>query len=292
MSVSMAIAICLIGIIIVLFGLSYKFVTRDNSKNDKNKFDIRNAKGSDLVELLNSNKTVQNIGSKFGTNKALDRLFRTSKNPWHLTPFTFNAIRYGGLVVCLVLGVVGYFIFGISFLAIFAIFGFLCYFLPNKKYQDAAKEREMQWNQLYQFMWVIKHNASFYDPKKVWNETAKYIRTHTENLPELEQGFADFASSWNGTYVPEEIIKNYGDFSIPKELYEIMLVSQQTGEYPENELNSLREIIINKMDFTVNNIISTVGAKATSVSAPFLLASMFTAVLFPVALTIMEAFSG
>lgn len=294
MVVDTALLIVLLAIAVALFVVGA--VLRNNDKNAEKKASKSGIKFTkittdDIVDKLNTSDTIREFGSRFQNSKELNTLFRKSKNPWNLTPFTYNAIRFGGLGICLILAIIAYFVVGIEVMILFAIFGFLFFYVPQKKYKDAAADRERQWNQLYQFIWVIKHNATFYDPKKVWLETEAYISSHTKNLPELETGFHDFAEHWNGSYMDDFIMKNYGDFEIPKELFNIMLVSQQTGEYPENELNSLRTIIINKMNFTVQDVLSTVGSKATMCSAPFLLASVALVVIVPVVMQIMEAFS-
>lgn len=294
MIVDKAILIILAAIAVALFILGVVIKTSNSNaekKAAKNGIKFTKVTTDDIINKLNASDAIKDFGSRFENSKELTVLFRKSKNPWNLTHFTYNAIRFGGLAVCIVLALIAYFVVGIEIMILFLIFGFLCFYIPQKKYKDAAADRERQWNQLYQFIWVIKHNATFYDPKKVWLETEAYISSHTKNLPELENGFHDFAEHWNGSYMDDYIHNNYGDFEIPKELFNIMLVSQQTGEYPENELNSLRTIIINKMNFTVQDVLSTVGAKATMSSAPFLLASVALVVIVPVVLQIMEAFS-
>lgn len=243
-----------------------------------------------VINSLNTNPLIKNFGARFDNSKT-DILFRKSKNPWGLTPEVYNVIRIGGLVIGALLAICAYFMVGISIAIVFCVLGLTVFFVPKMKYEGVAKKRESQWNQLYQFMWVIKHNLGFYDPKKTWIEVERYVKEHTNNLPELEEGFHDFAEHWNSEYMDDYIMRTYGDFTIPKQLFDIILISEQTGEFPENELNSLRTIIINKMDFHVQEVLSTVGMKATLYSTPFVLASVSIVVLIPVILSVAQAFS-
>lgn len=292
MNSSIIIFLLAIAIILAILAVYIKISGKQEKEekiSNKKRFNFNDTE--EIVDFLNTNEKIQKFGSKFTENNKLQKLFNKSGNPWKLNTFTYTAIRFGGLAIGIVLALIFFFIIGISGLIIFLMIGLACFVLPKKKYEDAAKERERQWTQLYQFMWVIKHNATFYDPKKVWIETGKYISEFTNNLPELEKGFADFADHWNESYMDDYIKETYGEFPIAKELFSIMLVSQQTGQFPEKELDSLREIIINKQDFYVNNELSTVGAKATLVSAPFLMGSMFVSIIVPVILMVLQAFS-
>lgn len=274
------------------FMLGIVFKTMPEKKKDKATRDYNNSimSTAGVIERMNNSNKIQSFGSRSKNTKELNELFRKAKNPWNMTPATFNAVRYGGLIIP---GIIGLSILPLDWtisLIFFAIAG-MCYILPKKHYQDVARSREAQWNQLYQFIWVIKHNLNYFDPKKTFNETADYIKEHSETLPELVEGFYDFANHWNGKYMDNYIKETYGDFVIPKQLFEIVLTSQLTGEYPNNELTSLRTIILEKMNFHVQEVLSTVGMKATSYSAPFLLVSVGLVILVPVALSIMQAFS-
>lgn len=244
-----------------------------------------------VITRLNASDKLQLLGSRLpSNNKALTVLFRMAKNPWGLTISTYNLIRYGGLVICLIIAIPLY-LFDVLFSVLFAGLGACFFIIPIFYYKKCAARRESQWNQLYQFIWVIKHNLSFYDPKKVFLETENYISDHAENLPELVSGFHDFADHWNGSSIDDYLRENYCDFSIPKELLEIVLNSQKTGEYPENELNSLRRIILEKMNFHVQKVLSLVGTTATCYSAPFLLLSVSLVILVPVIISIIKSFS-
>ena len=256
-------------------------------------------KGSRKVEVspesvirgFNESSFVQDIGSHFG-NSNTEVLFRKAKNPMGLTVSTYCFIRYFGLAIGLIVSILIFTFSGnFGFAMMFALFGIACFGYPKSVYENAAKKRESQWNQFYQFIWVVKHNLSFYDPRTTWLETEKYIREHSNNLPELEQGFHDFAEHWNGTFVDDYIKETYGDFIIPKQLFDVVLTSQLTGEYPDKELNSLRTVIINKMDFHVQEVLSAIGMKATLYSTPFVMASVTLVTLVPVLLDIVESFA-
>lgn len=90
----------------------------------------------------------------------------------------------------------------------------------------------------------------------------------------------------------DQIEQDYACFEIPKELYSIMLVSQKTGEFPENELDNLRNIIINKMDYAIKDTLSMTATQATIRSTPFLLISMGIIILFPTLMSLMVSFTG
>lgn len=244
-----------------------------------------------FVERINYSENARSFSNLFHNSDKVEKLFRKSKNPWNLTVVSYNFIRYGLSAAALFVGMATA-PFGLTYTFIFAVIAFMLFFIPKKAYEDAALSRENQWNQLYQFIWVIKHNLSYYDPKKTWLETERYIRDHTDNLPELENGFKDFADHWNDQYIDEYLQEMYCEFTIPKQLLDVVLTSQATGEYPDYELTSLRDIILEKMNFHVQEVLSTVGAKATFYSSPFLLMSMALIMLVPVALQIMYAFSA
>lgn len=252
--------------------------------------DVKDVDVSEITTKINDNKTIQNLGSKINNATDLERLFRKAKNPWNLTPASFNFIRFGGLIFGLVLGLIfipiAYVISIIAFL-----FAVLCYFVPKQKYESIAKNREAQWNQLYQFIWVIQHNLTYYDAKKTWLQTSSYIEEHSDSLQELVQGFRDFGDTWTGREIPEQIQYDYGEFDIPSQLYSIVLNAQETGEYPENELNGLRQIIVQRMDFTIKEALALVETKATLISSPFLIITLLLVVLVPVGLNLLETLS-
>lgn len=283
-----------VGVALVLLGLSF----RHNKKPEvqaakKDKVPLGKKLSSEyIIGEMNDSPFVEQFGSFFSGQKELEILFRKAKNPWNLNPYTFNFIRYGGLIAGLILALLVSVFFDWLYALIPLAFGILCFVLPKKKYEDIAHKREVQWLQTYQFMWVIKHNLSYFDPKKTWYEVEKYIKSHTENLPELEQGFHDFGAHWNPNGMDEYIKTTYGDFVIAKQLYEIVAVSQQTGEYPENELNSLRTVILEKMNYHCQEVLQMVGTKATIASAPFLLVSVSLVILVPVCMQIISVFSG
>lgn len=262
-------------------------------KLDKKKIDKllkTEANAKDLVEKLNNVAFVQAAGSKLSNNAELEKLFRKAKNPWGLTPATYNFIRFGGLGLCT--------LFAMAFMPLlpplsiaFAVFGVGCCFAPPQVYKAAAKEREAQWNQLYQFMWVIEHNLTYYDPKKTWFEVESYISKHSKSLTELTQGFHDFGTHWTGEGMDDYIKETYGEFPIPSQLFNIVQNAQETGEYPKNELDSLRTLIIQRMDFSIKETLSMVATRATLISTPCVLLTVSLIVLVPTAVNILGSFN-
>lgn len=243
-----------------------------------------------IINRLNSSQSVQDFGMKFSNNSELAALFRKSKNPWNLTPFTYNFIRYGASLLFLVFGIIFAMLFSWTFLLIFGAAAGMCFILPKNHYETIAKERESQWYQLYQFIWVLKHNLSYFDPKKTFIETSRYIDSHSKMLPELVTGFRDFADHWNGQYMDDYLKETYGDFQIANDLFDVVLTSQKTGEYPGKELESLRRVIIEKLNFHVQEVLSSVSMKSTMYSSPFLLMTVGLIILVPVIIQIMSAF--
>lgn len=282
--------IVIVGLIIAVCLFIIGVAIHVTPKKEKEKIP-RNSDG--IIDGLNQSAFVQDFGKKFVGDgaKDLEVLIRKSKNPWGLTPFTFQAIRFGGGGILALAGIFFCVAVDWSIALFFLAFAALAFILPKQVYTNAANEREGQWNQLYQYIWVIKHNLSYYDPKKVFYETERYIDSHSKTTPELVQGFHDFATHWNGSYADDYIVENYFDFAIPKELYSIILNSQTVGEFPGKELDSLRKVILEKMNFYVQDTLSTVGMKATMYSAPFLMGSVGLVVLVPVIISLISAFS-
>ena len=242
-----------------------------------------------VANRLNSDARVQELGSRFASAE-LDALFRKSKNPWGLTPASYIFIRYIAAGALIVLGIVLGVLIDWILLLIFAAAGGACFFLPKNKYEKAARDRENQWYQLYQYIWVLKHNLSYFDPKKSFVETYRYIEDHTDRFPELVTGLKDFADNWNGQYMNDRLKRDYGDFRIAVSLFDIVLTSQKTGEYPGDELESLRRVIIEKLNFHVQEVLSAVAMKSTMYSSPFLLATVGLIILVPVIMQILSSF--
>ncbi len=279
----------LLGFVMIFIGIYLK--PSKNAKKEKGKPEHGFFTKAGFIERLNRSSLSNSLTNTLKNNDKLTVLFRKSKNPWNLTPNSFNAIRWGGLVLFLVLAL-GMIPIEWTISLVFLLFAGMCFVLPKKKYNDAAISREAQWNQLYQFIWVIKHNLNYNDPRRTWLETEKYIHAHTKNLSELENGFKDFAEHWNDENIDDYLRDNYCDFAIPKQLLEVVLNSHLTGEYPDKELTSLREIILEKMNFFVKERLSTVGAKATMCSSPFLLFSVSLVILVPIIIQLVQTFGS
>lgn len=277
-----------IGISLFLLGLTLKRSSVDKIREQKKKL-YQLTKTEGVISTLNKSSFIQDMGSQMGTkNKEIEVLFRKSKNPWGLTPATYQFLRLILAPVCAVIGL-GMFAFSAEIGVILIAIGACLFIIPKKKYEAAAEAREGQWCQLYQFMWIIKHNLEMNSPKVACNETAKYIDEHADNLPELVQGFHDFSDHWNQEGMDEYLEYSYGDFSIPKDLYGILANSVRTGTSANDQLTSLRRVIIEKMNYRVQQVLSEVSEKATTRSSPFLLASVSVVVLGPVILTILNS---
>lgn len=283
--VAIALAFFILGIVF------YKNPKMSEKLNKENLTKIMKSEvhAKDILEKLNKLSFVQSAGNVIHNQTELDKLFRKAKNPWNLTPQTFNFIRFGGLGFGIILALVTIqFSWPLSIL--FAIFAIAAFVVPEQQYKSIAKDRENQWNQLYQFMWVIEHNLSYYDAKKTWFEVENYIVRHTENLPELVQGFHDFGTHWTGNGMDDYLKKYYGEFSIPSQLFNIVQNAQDTGEYPKNELGSLRTLIIQRMDFAIKDTLSMVATQATLISTPCVLITVCLIVLVPTAINILASF--
>lgn len=154
-------------------------------------------------------------------------------------------------------------------------------------YKATGDEREAEWNKMYEFIWVIKHNIMLYDPAKAYMNVKMYIQEHAPHDKEIIQGFTDFYEYWS----PEAIdpyIERYYPFSVPREITQILFNMNKTGEFPEDQLNSLRQFIINTQDLSVERTLSAVSSKATIFSLPFLMITIILCLMVPLVVEIVS----
>lgn len=239
-----------------------------------------------MINKLNHSDMVIGFGNIFQTEN-LEMIFNRSKNPWGMTIATFQFIRYFG---CLAMAIVA----GLLFVSVGTQPGmlaggcaFLFFWYPMYYYKAIGNERETEWNKMYEFIWVIKHNMMLYDPAKTYINVRQYIVEHAPHNQELIQGFDDFYHYWN----PDEIdpyISRYYPFSIPREITQILFNTHVTGVFPEESLNSLRQFIINSQDEAVEKTLSGVSGKATMYSLPFMMVTVIIALMVPLVYQIMQ----
>ena len=72
-------------------------------------------------------------------------------------------------------------------------------------YKAIGKEREVEWDKVYEFVWLIKNTAMLYDGRKVCLEVKNYIEAHYPHYKEIISGFDDFYTYWEEGIVPDFI---------------------------------------------------------------------------------------
>lgn len=257
----------------------------DDAIND-NSNEINKQKG--IVGTLNYSDLVKRIG-EMTPNSEIEIMFNRSKNPWNMTVATFQFIRFGGLtifgVISILLMIFGLFEVGILMLCI----GVLCFIYPKYYYKAIGNEREAEWNKMYEFIWVIKHNVMLYDPAKAFMNTKIYIQEHAPHNQEIINGFDDFYKYWNPDHI-DPYIEKYYSFSVPREIFQIIFNMNKTGDFPEEQLNALRKFVINAQDLTVEKKLSSVSGKATIFSLPFMMVSVIVALMIPLIIQVIQLF--
>ena len=268
-------AVCLV---LVVFACILLYVIVKQSRFEEQKVGKRKRK-SGILGRLEDSDLVQSLGKIIPSTK-LERIFNRAKNPWGLTVPVFQCIRYGGLVVFGVLGGLSAIVFPWQISATLLLCAGLCWYYPMYFYKAIGNEREAEWCKMYEFIWVIKHNIMLYDPQKAYMNCKIYIEEHAPHNKEIIQGFSDFYEYWDPNGIDPHIDQYY-PFSIPREITQIVFNMTKTGEFPEEQLNSLRQFIINVQDLSVEKILSGVSSKATIYSLPFLMVSVIIALLVP-----------
>lgn len=272
-------------LILIICTSFYKLLT-DSKKSKTNKKQKKKMTGNIITDFNNS-ETIKNFGSKMpGKEKELQKIFYRSKNPWDMTIPTFQAIRFGGFAICFILGLI---FIGIIWQvgAIFIGCAILFIWYPMYYYKAIGDEREAEWSKFYEFVWVLQNNLTLYDPAKAYINTKMYIESHTPHNKEIIQGFDDFYKYWGPNQI-DPYISNYYNFSITREITQIVFNMHQTGDFPEDSLHNLRQFIIQQQDLTVKKVISGVAGKATMFSLPFLMVSVILALMVPLLLQLIE----
>lgn len=265
-------AIAAVTILVMCYFAMQYYVATKHEKEVKKKY-----KG--VINKLNHNKFIEGLETKIDDTE-LDLIFNKAKNPWHMSKATFQFIRYGGGLLLLLLSVILFVTLGVEYGLFAAALAFICWYYPLYYYKAVGDEREAEWNKFYEYIWVIKHNAMLYDTQKVFMNVRNYVQEHAPHNKEIIQGFSDFYEHWDPDVVPEYITKYY-NMPIPKEIYQILFNMNQTGIFPEDNLNSLRQFIINSQDLCVEKTLSSVAGKATIFSLPFLMLSVIVSLMVP-----------
>lgn len=280
----MVMSLCATALIIFIMFFSIYRMYRNNKLY--NSGDIKEKpKAGTFVGRLNENEMVKNFGDKIN-NQKMEALFNRAKNPWGMTVPTFQVIRFGGLLLSLILAAFTYALD--DKIAMFCVMiGVLCAWYPMYYYKAIGQEREAEWSKMYEFIWVVKHNLMLYDPAKTYMNVKIYIEEHAPHNKEIIQGFDDFYTHWDPNTI-DQYVEKYYPFSITREITQIVFNANKTGDFPEESLTSLRQFIINQQDLTVSQTLSAVAGKATIFSLPFLMISVILALMVPLGVQIMS----
>lgn len=242
---------------------------------------------SRLVTNLNRNRLINRLGKSKRDGDLID-VFNKSKNPWGITPTIFRAMRTGTIIASLALAAFFFVFLGANKVALFVlIVGVVLWWYPLYYYKAIGKEREQEWDKIYEFIWVLKNSSMLYDAKKVCLETRDYIQEHYPHQKEIIEGFIDFHIHWEDDEIPEYILKYY-NFPIPKELYTILYNMNISGQPPNQNLDNLRSFALNKHNKLIQKTLSQVPTKATIGTLPFLMFSVVIALLIPMMYTFLK----
>lgn len=280
-------ALVLLGVVLTTISVKSRNNATDGNDENKENYDYNNdnVKRKGIINKMNYNSFINHIGKKMPQSN-LEKIFNRAKNPWRMTIPTFQFIRFGGLFISLILAAcllpIGY------QPSLFALaIGILFVWYPIYYYKAIGDEREAEWNKMYEFIWVIKHNIMLYDPAKSFINTKIYLEEHAPHNKELIAGFQDFYNHWNPDYI-DDYIERYYPFSVSREIYQIIFNMNKTGDFPQDQLNSLRSFIINAQNLTVEKTLSSVSGKATIYSLPFLMMSVIVALMVPMVMQILQ----
>lgn len=277
--------------ILLIMGIATSLIKSNDSKSvdedDKDEYD-HNLSSSNMVNNLNKSKMVNKVTPNAKKNKHLIKLFDNAKNPWGLTPTIFQAIRILSLSLGSFLALMIFVMFNSWQIALLVLgLGILGWWYPLYYYKAIAKEREQEWDKIYEFIWVIKNSSVLYDAKKTCLETRDYIKLHAPQYEEIINGFNDFHEHWDDDKIPDYILKYY-NFAVPKELYTLLFNMNITGIAPEQNLNNIRAFALNKHNNLIQSTLSGVPSKATLATLPFLMISVVLALLVPMVKTMLD----
>lgn len=287
-----SIGLLIFMLILVLIGcfMVYSLVRtkqlEDKLSEAKRKRQENREKG--IINRLNESEIVEIVG-KFIPMGKLEVIFNRAKNPWGMSLATFQFIRWGCSTLLFAIGLPMFLFAPWQVPVSICMVGGLCWYYPMYYYKAIGDEREAEWNKMYEFVWVIKHNIMLYDPQKAYMNVKTYIQEHTPHNKEIIQGFDDFYRLWHDDEI-DPYIEQYYPFSVPREITQILFNMHRTGDFPEQQLNSLRQFIINAQDLTVEKILSTVSTKATSFSLPFLMITVIISLMVPLLFQIIQMF--
>lgn len=244
-----------------------------------------------IWKMIEKNKLLKKM-SKTSNQEAYVKMFNAAKNPWGMTPEVFRSIRIGGVLLGLILGGLLAFLFrNTSFMLFGLLISGISWFYPTYYYKAIAKEREQEWDKIYEFMWLFKHTAQLYDARKVCIECKNYIEKNYPQYQEIITGLQDFYDYWDPDKIPDYIIQYY-NFPIPKELYSILFQMEQTGVSPESNFSNLRVFALNKHEKKIQKALSNVPAKATITTLPFLMSSVIIGLMVPMVVTFFTTLGG
>lgn len=271
-----------IAILVFLIVFAIGSIIREKQINEEKKKKVK-VKG--FVNKLNHSETVNKLTSSLPKSN-LEKIFNRAKNPWRMTIATFQFIRFFGLLAGVIVGLA---LLPLGFeYSLFSLgMGILCFWYPMYYYTSIGNEREAEWNKTYEYIWVIKHNIMLHDPAKAFMNVKLYVAKHAPHNKEIIQGFDDFYKYWNTEQI-DPYIERFYPFSVTREIYQIVFNMYQTGDFPEESLNSLRSFIINAQNLTVEKTLSAVSGQATIYSLPFLMISVIVALMVPLVLQIIS----
>lgn len=244
-----------------------------------------------IWQMIQKNRLLRQLGRTKDKEK-YENIFNAAKNPWGMTPSVFRSIRAGGVIGGMLLGLLLSFLFAKTMFIWFGVLiAFIAWFYPMYYYKAIAKEREQEWDKIYEFIWLFKHTSQLYDARKVCVECKNYIQKNYPQYQEIIDGLQDFYDYWDPEQIPEYIMQYY-NFPIPKELYSILYQMEQTGVSPESNFSNLRVFCLNKHEKKIQKALSNVPAKATITTLPFLMASIILGLMLPMLVTFFTALGG
>ena len=246
----------------------------------------QNNRDKGIIGRLEESEIVEWVGNFIPAGK-LEKIFNRAKNPWNMSIPVFQFIRWGVSGICLIIGLPMFLFAPWQLPVSICMIGVLCWYYPMYYYKAVGDEREAEWNKMYEFVWVIKHNIMLYGPQKAYMNVKNYIQEHAPHNLEIIQGFDDFYRLWHDDEI-DPYIEQYYPFSVPREIVQILFNMHKTGDFPEQQLNSLRQFIINAQDLTVEKILSMVSSKATTFSLPFLMITVIIALMVPLLVQIID----
>lgn len=272
MSISFVVITCIICLVVVLISLYFKFTQmsfRDLSKKMSK---------SGMESLIRGTKLEKAINAE--ASSELDKLFVESRNPWHLSKTMFQLVRFGGLIVGVIIALPVATI-DITWAVLPLMGGLLAWWIPKKHYQDEAQANKDIWYEMYSYMWVISQNLMLYNPEATCYNVAAFLRENT-NEKELTAAFQEWGDNWEENEISQKIIDKYFCFEIPKQIVKLMFNAQKLGQMDEEDFIAVETYISQEKDQQVEDVIAQVAGKSVLSSTPFVFLSILVGVIFPV----------